>query len=637
MNRELITSFNGRIQLFRNLSATTITDASLVLAGEIAVGDGVLFIKNANGEIATFSNDEKLLSLNEVIGTSSSGQSRDRFYYEDASGNVSARLNSMALKVGNAMPSIDTNFKVEIVEFEDNGATMTQPMFLYNIDCPVNVVYVKKVSGDTETIIYSGETQAYSGAVTVENIEEEYVLEFTPSELPNVTIKEAIHTYVCCLTSTSASTLNSNTVAQLNYLLTSDKNVTGEVHTDNGEYIYALIPSTVGLKDVKSQNIGVKLSDTTNTLVSNIGNFVCYRTLNALGENNWKLKIDLTDIKGESRVVTSSEKPTYLDYWKITGDSQIVNIPYPDDIVLPSGYQLCEYLETTDGAYIELPFGFDNTDEVHAKVSMLQLYNTDKYFVSPKTWNNNNNRFAMGIHKSGGTACFSTGYGQVSTDNTALSPLINPDSVTRIWQYKNYKFTLDNIAEKDVSDITFGGTTANLRLFFGYNSATKSRIYEYRHKKTNAEYRLVACLDNNDVPCMYDVINGQAYYNVAGKGSFSYNLYPTQVLLSCGKYSAEDNKYHISVHPFGKTTVDVALGEPLRKMGDAADTLEYPSTVEGKAIWTKKVVEANGELSVLTNPRVQLVDVPKIVSSTSYRLDKAPWDATISWSKFETE
>lgn len=303
MDRELITPFNGRIQLFRNLSATTITDASIVQAGEIVVGDGVLFIKNANGGIATFSNEEKLLSLNEVIGTSSSGQSSDRFYYEDASGNVSARLNNMALKVGNAIPSIDTNFKVEMVEFEDNDTIMTQPMFLYNIDCPVNVVCVKKVSGDTESIIYSGETQAYSGAVTVENIEEEYVLEFTPSELSNVTIKETIHIYVCCLTSTSASTLNSNTVAQLNYLLTSDNNVTGEVHTDNGEYIYVLIPSTVGLKAVKSQNIGVKLSDTTSTLVSNIGNFVCYRTLNALGENNWKFKIDLTGIKRESKTV----------------------------------------------------------------------------------------------------------------------------------------------------------------------------------------------------------------------------------------------------------------------------------------------------------------------------------------------
>ena len=303
MYRELMTPFNGRIQLFRNLSATTITDASLLQAGEIAVGDGVLFIKNANGEIATFSNDEKLLSLNEVIGTSSSGQSSDRFYYEDASGNISARLNNMALKVGNVIHSIDTNFKVEMVDFEDNGAIMVQPMFLYNIDCPVNVVYVKKVSGDTETIIYSGETQAYSGAVTVENIEEEYVLEFTPSELPNVTIKEAIHVYACCLTSTSASTLNSNTVAQLNYLLTSDNNVTGEVHTDNGEYIYILIPSTVSLKGVKSQNIGVKLSDTTSTLASNIGNFVCYRTLNALGVNDWKLKIDLMGTQKESRTV----------------------------------------------------------------------------------------------------------------------------------------------------------------------------------------------------------------------------------------------------------------------------------------------------------------------------------------------
>lgn len=61
-------------------------------------------------------------------------------------------------------------------------------------------------------------------------------------------------------------------------------------------------------------------------------------------------------------------------------------------------------------------------------------------------------------------------------------------------------------------------------------------------------------------------------------------------IWSCGEYSSIDNKYHILVQPLGKSVVDIALAEPLRKINDAADTLEFPSETEGKALLTRRLL-----------------------------------------------
>jgi hypothetical protein len=55
-------------------------------------------------------------------------------------------------------------------------------------------------------------------------------------------------------------------------------------------------------------------------------------------------------------------------------------------------------------------------------------------------------------------------------------------------------------------------------------------------------------------------------------------------IWSCGEYSATDGKYHIVVLPLGKSPVDIALDEPLRKVNDVADTIEY---AEGVATLTR--------------------------------------------------
>lgn len=59
-------------------------------------------------------------------------------------------------------------------------------------------------------------------------------------------------------------------------------------------------------------------------------------------------------------------------------------------------------------------------------------------------------------------------------------------------------------------------------------------------------------------------------------------------IWSCGEYNPIDGKYHILVQPLGGSIVDIALTEPLRKVNNVADTIEFPSNTEGKALVTRK-------------------------------------------------
>ena len=60
-------------------------------------------------------------------------------------------------------------------------------------------------------------------------------------------------------------------------------------------------------------------------------------------------------------------------------------------------------------------------------------------------------------------------------------------------------------------------------------------------------------------------------------------------IWSCGEYSAVDGKYHILVQPQGGNIADIALTEPLRKDNSVADTIEFPSDTEGKALVTRNL------------------------------------------------
>ena len=77
-------------------------------------------------------------------------------------------------------------------------------------------------------------------------------------------------------------------------------------------------------------------------------------------------------------------------------------------------------------------------------------------------------------------------------------------------------------------------------------------------------------------------------WNIAGNSEVHNNE-----IWSCGEYNPIDGKYHILVQPLGGSIADIALTEPLRKANDVADTIEFPSETEGKALVTRPLKSIN--------------------------------------------
>ena len=65
-------------------------------------------------------------------------------------------------------------------------------------------------------------------------------------------------------------------------------------------------------------------------------------------------------------------------------------------------------------------------------------------------------------------------------------------------------------------------------------------------------------------------------------------------IWSCGEYNATDGKYHILVQPLGGSIADIALTEPLRKVNDVADKIEFTNGVATLTRYLKQDLLTNG-------------------------------------------
>lgn len=184
--------------------------------------------------------------------------------------------------------------------------------------------------------------------------------------------------------------------------------------------------------------------------------------------------------------------------------------------VLPYDAQV-EYLQSSGTQYINLDFGFDNTDEIYAVFSIDTSSSTDKYINSPIRWNNNNNRFGMGVY-----AYYCGAYGGSSTRNTRLTPNTSNDGNLHRWQYVNKVYSITDLnLTIDCSSITWGGTTANLRLFYGYSANTKGKIQSYKHIKNGVAVCDFIAVRKDGVGYLYDKVSGELFGN-DGTGAFGY-------------------------------------------------------------------------------------------------------------------
>jgi len=200
---------------------------------------------------------------------------------------------------------------------------------------------------------------------------------------------------------------------------------------------------------------------------------------------------------------------------------------------IPVGFTEVEYLEGTGTQYIDTGYIPSNTTGQYARMQYTTVNNGVTFggMIS-------NNR-VVGPYYASNTGKWYCGWGSNEPSITSATPTTS----TMYDLYLNFKN--DRVAK--VNDIvlsdnlgTISGNYPSLTLFRRNYSAAYSylsgKIYKYQITEgSNLVRDFIPCLDSNNVPCMYDKIEGKAYYN-AGTGAFSYGrkIIPVEYLESTG-------------------------------------------------------------------------------------------------------
>lgn len=195
--------------------------------------------------------------------------------------------------------------------------------------------------------------------------------------------------------------------------------------------------------------------------------------------------------------------------------------------VLPSDYKECEYLESSGTQWIDTEYAL-KTDIAKLDIQFMNIANNaNKNLCSSSA----NNAKSFGLYQAANNSM--TPYNGKAMDastipvtgaivNVTLETLgINKTSTAVI----NEKSQSKNQTTSIISNVSLG--------LFTKNDSTRSyitermisaRIYYCKLLDNNVLVRdLVPCLDNKGVPCMFDKVTNQSFYN-KGTGQFTYQL-----------------------------------------------------------------------------------------------------------------
>lgn len=250
-----------------------------------------------------------------------------------------------------------------------------------------------------------------------------------------------------------------------------------------------------------------------NNIGSSVGNYFIGRIYYSKIYDNGVLIRDLIPVLGW-------DGKGYM-YDKVSG--QLFGNAGTGDFVAGRQIHPVEYLESTGTQYIDTDTTFQVTDEVYFKGAILTNAN-DKFVLSAQPWNDNNNRYSPLGYFSNMLVC---AFGNISTAGSYYTPKVNNPEVHTI-TYKNKVFTMEDTgATYDGSNLTFGGETGKIKLFYGYNAPSVARIYAYKQWRDGELIcDFIPIVDELGVGAMFDRVTHTIYDN-AGTGQFipaSYQL-----------------------------------------------------------------------------------------------------------------
>lgn len=191
---------------------------------------------------------------------------------------------------------------------------------------------------------------------------------------------------------------------------------------------------------------------------------------------------------------------------------------------LPAGYKLCEWLSSNDDAYlitdyypkvgdaIEIYFSLDNKRDYDAIISAFSVYDSDRMLII--LGGSYPGSYLKYFTKGDASIVHLNGY--VGGEPRKL--VIDKDG--RLISYSGYLMT-DEEVQKNKEEINaplFLLERSNHKHHFSGKIGTVTFTRDGK-KSLN----LIPCLNEHNVPCMYDTVSGKSYYN-KGKGTFGYKL-----------------------------------------------------------------------------------------------------------------
>lgn len=184
-----------------------------------------------------------------------------------------------------------------------------------------------------------------------------------------------------------------------------------------------------------------------------------------------------------------------------------------EQIILPDGYTKLEWISADGASYLQLPITTAVGDKVVLETNC-RFYSLD----NQADGKNGNPYFFFGIN-NGVWYCGAGNYGKSST-------IADTDwhKIRIIHSSSDCGLYIDDVK---INSRTYNSTSAvlngNICVFRTYNGSYYSKNCKKDWKlfvNDELAYDLIPCLDNDDVPCMYDLVSKQTFYN-QGTGKLS--------------------------------------------------------------------------------------------------------------------
>lgn len=203
---------------------------------------------------------------------------------------------------------------------------------------------------------------------------------------------------------------------------------------------------------------------------------------------------------------------------------------------LPAGYQRCSYLQGVGDitTYFVIP-QIDITNKPYVRLEcMYPPYTGDTNAFGSIV---NDTRFEQGIGWSGTSFSYNygNGYGGLGESKKGnvqtINGIVHANRLTEkrlLIEYKNDTIYLDGVEQTIAKSAQYAqgnfGIATDVYLF-GTNREKEKRYFSGRIYRFSVENQidLVPALDRNGIPCMYDLIFRNTFYN-AGTGEFLYEL-----------------------------------------------------------------------------------------------------------------